>query len=138
MNNYITLLKENQLKATFQRINILETIDKYGHISIDGIYEEVSKVHSSLSLATVYKNIILMVENNVLVEVPVSGKKSKYEIKKEDHIHLICTECGCVEDKKSGMDVSDIFQDISQEENFTLNNKQINLYGICQCCQKAS
>jgi Fur family ferric uptake transcriptional regulator/Fur family peroxide stress response transcriptional regulator len=59
-NNYITLLKENQLKATFQRISILETIDKHGHISIDGIYEEVSKVHASLSLATVYKNILLM------------------------------------------------------------------------------
>jgi Fur family peroxide stress response transcriptional regulator len=137
-NNYITLLKENQLKATFQRISILETIDKHGHISIDGIYEEVSKVHTSLSLATVYKNILLMVENNVLVEVPVSGQKSKYELKKEDHIHLICTLCGSVEDKSPGMGVRDIFQNLSQEENFTLNNKQINLYGICECCKEKS
>ena len=138
MNDYIRLLKENQLKATFQRINILETIDKHGHISIDGIYEEVSKVHTSLSLATVYKNIVLMVENSVLVEVPVSGQKSKYELKKEDHIHLICTECGSVEDKESGRGVSNIFHDITYEENFSLNSKQINLYGVCKECRQES
>ena len=29
-----------------------------------------------------------MVEKSVLVEVPITGKKSKYELIKEDHIHL--------------------------------------------------
>lgn len=138
MTDYVTLLKDNNLKATFQRISILESIERHGHINIDGIYEEVSRIHASLSLATVYKNILLMVANNVLVEVPVSGQKSKYELKKEDHIHLVCTQCGMVEDKPSINKVGILIHDMTKEQNFVLDNKQINLYGVCGICQKAS
>ena len=135
MTDHVTLLKESGLKATFQRINILETIEKYGHITIDAIYEEVSKIHASLSLATVYKNILLMVEKSVLVEVPVSGQKSKYELKKDDHIHLICTECGRVEDKPLLGSVDTLIEDMTRKENFSLSSEQINLYGVCNTCK---
>ena len=137
MTDYATLLKESELKATFQRMNILERIEVHGHMSIDAIYEEVVKTHPSLSLATVYKNIILMVEKGVLVEVPITGKKPKYELCKEDHIHLICTECGEVEDKVKDNVTDDLFVSITHKENFTLNKQQINLYGVCAYCQEA-
>jgi len=58
MTNYISLLKENDLKATIQRTSILQSIDKAGHINIDDIYEDVKKQYPTLSLATIYKNII--------------------------------------------------------------------------------
>jgi Fur family ferric uptake transcriptional regulator/Fur family peroxide stress response transcriptional regulator len=136
MTDHVALLKESGLKATFQRINILETIEKHGHITIDAIYEEVSKIHTSLSLATVYKNILLMVEKKVLVEVPVAGQKSKYELKKEDHIHLVCTECGMVEDKPLINRVDTLIEDMTKEERFALSSEQINLYGVCRACQE--
>lgn len=136
MKDCATLLKESGLKATFQRMNILESIEKYGHMSIDGIYDEVIKMHPSLSLATVYKNIILMVENGVLVEVPIEGKKSKYELLKEEHIHLVCTECGEVEDKPHNSHADDIFNGMAQQEHFSLSKQQINLYGVCLHCRQ--
>ncbi len=137
MVDYTTLLKESGLKATFQRMNMLESIENHGHMSIDEIYEEVVKTHPSLSLATVYKNIILMVENSVLVEVPIEGQKSKYELAKIDHIHLVCTECGEVSDKPHIVKADDIFSFMTQQEGFTLNKQQINLYGVCLDCQDA-
>ena len=137
MTDYATLLKESELKATFQRINILETIEDRGHMSIDTIYEEVVKTHPSLSLATVYKNIILMVEKGVLVEVPITGKKPKYELLKDDHIHLVCTECGEVEDKPKNSAADELFISMAKQENFTLSKQQINLYGVCSYCQEA-
>jgi len=138
MTDYALLLKESGLKATFQRMNILEKIEAYGHMSIDAIYAEVIKTHPSLSLATVYKNIILMVEKGVLVEVPITGKKSKYELLKEDHIHLVCTECGEVEDKPQHSAADALFTSMTEQENFTLNKQQINLYGVCSHCQEAA
>ena len=135
MTDYATLLKESGLKATFQRMNILERIEVSGHMSIDTIYDEVIKTHPSLSLATVYKNIILMVEKGVLVEVPITGKKSKYELLKEDHIHLVCTECGEVEDKAKDSVTDDLFTSMTQKENFTLSKQQVNLYGVCSDCK---
>jgi len=137
MKDYALLLKESGLKATFQRMNMLECIEKYGHMSIDSIYDEVVKSHPSLSLATVYKNIILMVENGVLVEVPITGLKPKYELVKNDHIHLVCTECGEVEDKPHNANADALFATMSKNENFTLSKQQINLYGVCSQCQTA-
>ena len=137
MTDYAVLLKESGLKATFQRMNILENIEIHGHMSIDAIYAEVIKKHPSLSLATVYKNIILMVEKGVLVEVPITGQKSKYELSKEDHIHLVCTECGEVEDKPKDSVADALFTSMTEQENFTLCKQQINLYGVCSHCQEA-
>ena len=135
MTDYATLLQEHGLKATFQRMQLLENIEKYGHMSVDEIYEEVIKTHPSLSLATVYKNVLLMVENTVLVEVPITGKKSKYELRKEDHIHLVCTECGEVEDKPLMQETDTLLNRLSNSEHFKLTKQQINLYGVCEHCQ---
>ncbi len=137
MTDYVTLLKENDLKATFQRITILEVIDRHGHMSVEDIYDEVIKVHPSISLATIYKNIIVMMEKLVLVEVPITGKKPKYELIKSDHIHLVCTECGEVEDKPC-IDATDrVFHELTASEHFKLNKRQVNLYGVCASCQEA-
>ena len=135
MTDYVTLLKENNLKATFQRMSILEIIDKHGHMSVEDIYDEVFKVHPSISLATIYKNIILMVEKMVLVEVPIAGKKPKYELSKSDHIHLVCTECGEVEDKPCISTTDKAFLELTSQEHFKINRRQVNLYGVCEGCQ---
>ena len=131
MTDYITLLKSNDLKATIQRTSILKSIDKAGHINIDEIYEDVKELHPTLSLATIYKNIILMQQNKVIVEVPMNNQKSKYELKKEEHMHLICEKCGTIQDTM----ISKQTEKALVIENFKLNNAQINLYGLCQACQ---
>ncbi len=130
--NYIALLQKNDLKATIQRTSILKSIDKAGHINIDEIYEEVKELHPTLSLATIYKNIILMQENNVIVEVPMNGQKSKYELTKEEHMHLICQVCGAIEDREIRPEAKEALV----VENFKLNSSKINLYGVCQSCQE--
>jgi len=135
MTDYATLLKECGLKATFQRMNILDVVEKNGHMSIEAIYDEVAKVHPSLSLATIYKNIILMVEKGVVVEVPITGQKPKYELAKMDHMHLICTECGEVEDRSCLNSTDKILHELTEQEHFKLNKRQINLYGVCEKCQ---
>ncbi|CAA6822099.1 MAG: Peroxide stress regulator Ferric uptake regulation protein Fe2+/Zn2+ uptake regulation proteins [uncultured Sulfurovum sp.] len=131
MTNYITLLKDNDLKATIQRTSILQSIDKAGHINVDDIYEDVKKQYPTLSLATIYKNIIVMQENNVIVEVPMNGEKSKYELKKEEHMHLICENCGYIMDTE----ITSKTKETLIIENFQLQSSQINLFGLCQKCQ---
>ena len=132
----MVLLKKYGLKATFQRMQILENIEKHGHLSVDDIYAKVSKTCPSISLATVYKNIILMVESSVLVEVPIVGKKLKYELHKKEHTHLICTKCGEVEDYPYKDEIATSLQILAQNENFYLTKQQINLYGVCSACQE--
>lgn len=131
MIDYIQLLKENDLKATIQRTSILKTIDHAGHINVDDIYEDVKKQYPTLSLATIYKNIIVMQEHNVIVEVPMNGEKSKYELKKDEHMHLICQKCGFIQDTQ----ISPETRETLVIDKFQLSTPQINLFGICEKCQ---
>jgi Fe2+ or Zn2+ uptake regulation protein len=134
MTDYTTTLQNSGLKATYQRLHILETIETFGHLTIDIIYEKVSQIQTSLSLATVYKNILLMVEKGVLVEVPLAGKKPVYELHKESHIHLICTQCGAIEDKPYSSELNLALEKNTLFQGFTLQNRQVNLYGTCETC----
>ncbi|MDD5359397.1 MAG: Fur family transcriptional regulator [Sulfurovaceae bacterium] len=134
MKNYMSILKDNGLKATFQRMHILEVIGMYGHKDVDEIYAEVVKTHPSISLATVYKNILIMSQNNVLVEVPLIGRKAKFEIKKDCHVHLICKECGSIEDED--IDLVDInsLKEVLSNKNFLYSGQELNVYGTCSNC----
>lgn len=132
MKDYITLLKDNDLKATIQRTYILKSIDQAGHINIDEIYADVKELYPTLSLATIYKNITLMKNHNVIIEVPMNGEKAKYELKKEEHMHLICQMCGKIQDTK----INEQTQKAILIDSFKLNYSQINLYGLCTYCQK--
>lgn len=131
MQNLVELLKSKGLKSTFQRLQILEVIGMCGHKDIDEIYDAVIKTYPTISLATVYKNIIIMSDAGVLCEVSIIGKKSKYEIAKDDHLHLICSHCGSVDDFHT--DAS--FDKLVTKEHFSLQKTEINLYGICNKCQ---
>ncbi|WP_457606281.1 Fur family transcriptional regulator [Nitratifractor sp.] len=137
MTNYAELLKQHGLKATFQRMTILSVIYDLGHATVDEIYENVLKSHPTLSLATVYKNIVTMVDQGVLVEVPISGRKSKYELKKDEHLHLICTECGSVTDRQLDSVISEDTSKIAENSSFELRGRQVNLYGVCADCRQA-
>ena len=135
MSEYTALLKASGLKATFQRLGILEIIEKMGHASIEDIYSEIRETQPTLSLATIYKNILTMVEKEILVEVPLAGAKSKYELKKHEHIHLICQKCGSVEDEELIEDPQRSFAKLLEKDSFTLTSSQVNLYGLCRNCQ---
>ena len=135
MQNYADMIKKSGLKATFQRMTILSVIDELGHASIEEIYEGVKKTHPTLSLATVYKNILTMVSHNVLSEVSITGKKSKYEIRKGEHIHLICTECGKVIDIETNLLIKDALKELTKDMEFSMIESQINTYGVCRECK---
>ncbi len=137
MKKYENMLKEHSLKATYQRMSILSVLDKMGHGCIDEVYEKVKETHPTISLATVYKNIITMVENGVITEVPIAGLKSKYELKKDDHIHLICTECGDVKDADMDDKITQDVSSVANNSSFEAKSSNVNIYGLCKNCKGA-
>lgn len=126
-------LREHGLKATIQRLAILEAVSDAGHIGVDDLFKKVSKHHPSFSLSTVYKNIEGMQEAGILVEVPVAGGKKKYEVLKEDHIHLICQTCGTIIDKPLSEEVKAVIDNMTKH-GFEHRKSSINLYGTCDSC----
>ena len=126
------LLKNYDLKVTPQRIAIIEELYKNGHMNIDDLYKKLLDRFPSVSLATIYKNINSMVEKLFLSEVKITNEKTVYELSKNEHAHLVCSNCKAVKDIE--LDSSDISKQISNLNNFKVNQTDIILSGICQKC----
>jgi len=131
MQNIQNLLDKTSLKKTPQRLTILKTIDKYGHIAIEDIYSEVKEQFPSISLATVYKNINALKEENVLSEIHPKDSKVKFEITKKPHGHFVCKICGEVYDFELQNMCNPSLDEIEEIET-----SEVYLYGICKKCKK--
>lgn len=132
MVNSSQLLKEYNLKVTPQRIAIVEELYQKGHMNIDDLYKNLLEKFPSISLATIYKNVNAMIEKVFLNEVKIPHAKSVYELVKEDHSHLVCNECGMIEDIQ--VDTSVI--ESSLVTDFKIENTSVVFSGICKHCSK--
>lgn len=130
MNNFDLMLREHNLKATKQRIGILSIMQERGHINIEELYKKVKNLFPNISLATLYKNMHLMLQNNLLTEVSVKNSKTLYEITKDSHAHMHCEKCGEV------YDVDFDFAKVNniEKDGFTLKDTQVIFSGICKNC----
>jgi len=133
--NIVYKLKEFGLKATPQRVTILNTISSKGHASVEEIYLDVIKRHPTISLATVYKNVTSLAEINLLKKLAITNKRSKYEISKEPHSHTICQKCGYIEDVTLNNTIEIECNILTKKRDFDLKDIELNIYGICKKCQ---
>ena len=135
MTNYANLLKEYDLKVTPQRVAIVDELYMNGHMNIDELYKKLLDRFPSVSLATIYKNVNSMLEKTFLSEVKIPNSKSVYELVKTEHAHLVCKECGFIEDVI--LDSTDILEQVSKISQFKVDNTDIVLSGTCKkCCKK--
>ena len=133
MNNFTNILRAHHLKATPQRLEIANTLYQRGHVNIEDLYETMLKKFNSISLATIYKNINLMIENAFIQEVKIPNAKSVYELTKEAHSHLVCDNCGHVEDLT--LDLSAVTALASHKTDFQINKANLVFSGLCKKCQ---
>ncbi len=132
MENFQAKLQASGLKITPQRTIIADIISRFGHIDIDQLFIETKKVLHNISLATLYKNIKLLQEKQLLREVSIDGFKTKYELNLSEHSHLICESCGLVTDIECPLPKE--FAQSSQQ--FEVRRSSIMLYGICHNCKQ--
>jgi len=131
---YDILLREHNLKVTPQRLGILSLMHTMGHIDVEELFKQIKTQFSSISLATLYKNVNAMLETKLITEVKVPNLKTKYEITKEPHIHLLCNECNEFIDLD--LDVNPLIDAASNKSHYQLHGSCIVLSGTCEKCQK--
>ena len=130
--DYSTLLRSNNLKATPQRLTIVEDLHLRGHMNVDEIYESLQKKFPSISLATIYKNINLMMET-LLNEVKIPRRKTVYELVKTEHAHVVCSNCDEITDVE--LDTSSLFSQASTLSGHDLLASAIVFKGLCVTCR---
>jgi Fur family peroxide stress response transcriptional regulator len=133
--SHVEILKLHSLKATPQRLCVLDALKDYGHATLEEI-EKYSKIKfPTLSLSTIYRNINEMLKKQILSEVKLVNKKEYYEITKENHAHLVCTNCGKIEDFT--IDTNDIIKKAQTSTHSQIKSTTISFDTICKECLSA-
>lgn len=134
MLDYVALLKEKALTVTPQRVEIVSLLSLNQHINVDELYALLHNSFPSISLATVYKNINVMLERSLLSEVQIPNKKNVYEMMAEEHSHLMCLQCHEILDLK--IDTSNLIEEVESKSGYSINNSNIVFCGVCSSCTK--
>ena len=133
--SHIKLLKNHELKATPQRLCILDTLDECGHATLEDIQKIISKKFPTLSLSTIYRNLNDMINQEIVSEVKLANKKDYFEIKKDKHVHLVCQKCGKIEDFEIKTD--DLSKKIEELTGDKVLDDTITFDVICKDCLSA-
>lgn len=131
--NYTNILKEYQLKVTPQRLAIVEELHSHGHLNIDDLYSLLQKKFPTISLATIYKNIHAMIDKIFLSEVKLPNEKSVYELVKEQHAHVVCSNCKKIIDVT--VDTHSLEKEAEGFSSFELNEISVVFTGTCSQCK---
>lgn len=136
-NNYTyqdlkTLLSKHELKATHQRILILEAfILTKEHPTAEMLYNAAKPKSPSLSLGTVYKTLDAFTEVGLVKKVKTDEDTVRYDAKTDNHHHIFCHKTNRIidyEDDELEALLKDYFQR-KQIENFEIEDIQLQLSG---------
>ncbi len=130
--SHIKLLKTNELKATPQRLCILDTLRECGHATLEDIQKIISAKFPTLSLSTIYRNLNEMIQKDMVSEVKFANKKDYFEIAKEKHVHLVCQKCKKIEDFEIKTD--EISRQIEEQTGDKVLANTISFDVICKDC----
>lgn len=88
------------LRRTGQREIILRSAFSHEeHFTAEDLLGRVRKIQPTISRATVYRTLGLMVEAGLLREIDLGGEQTTYDpnfLDKPSHNHLVCIDCGRV------------------------------------------
>ena len=130
-------LKKEGLRYTQQRQSIWDEMCATDeHRDAEEIYLSLRNEGMSVSRATVYRTIDVLVKNNLVRKLELGDGRARYEHKMdlEHHDHLICVQCGKIEEFMDET-IEEIQETIVNDLGFKLIRHIHQLLGICNNCR---
>lgn len=129
-------LKNMGLKATFPRLKILELFEKstQRHMTAEDVYRMLLAENMDIGLATVYRVLTQFEQAGLLERHFFESGKAVFEVNRgKHHDHLVCVECGKVEEFFDP-DIEKRQNAVAEERGFTIQDHALYIYGNCAEC----
>ena len=126
-------LKNMGLKATFPRLKILELFEKSSvrHMTAEDVYRMLIADNMDIGLATVYRVLTQFEQAGLLERHFFESGKAVFEINRgSHHDHLVCIDCGCVEEFYDA-EIERRQNRIAAERGFAIQEHALYLYAHC-------
>lgn len=126
-------LKSVGLKATLPRLKILSLFENSDerHLTAEDIYRVLLNDHEDIGLATVYRVLTQFEQAGLLIRHHFESGKSVFELNKGGHHdHLVCMQCGRVEEFFDP-EIEKRQDKIAQDRGFSIREHSMYLYVDC-------
>lgn len=115
---------------------ILEMLKEVrNHPSANWIYDEVRKKLPHISKGTVYRNLNVLEDEGVIIELNVDGIVGRYEIRQDNHYHFICEKCGRIYDLNGPVE-TELNVKYAKKTGFKISHHRLEFRGLCKDCQR--
>ena len=126
-------LKNTGLKATLPRLKILELFQrgKNRHMTAEDIYRLLLEERSDVGLATVYRVLTQFEQAGILIRSHFESGKAVYELDEgQHHDHLVCLDCGKVEEFYDA-EIEKRQHAVAKTKGFAIADHALSLYAHC-------
>jgi len=126
-------LKSSGLKATLPRIKILEVFQRTErrHLTAEDVFKMLLAEGADIGLATVYRVLMQFEQAGLLLRSNFESGKAVFEINEgQHHDHLVCLDCGRVEEFFDP-EIEKRQRAIAVGRGFELQEHSLALYARC-------
>lgn len=135
----LTYMESNGMRITSQRKTIIEAaFSTTDHYTAEDLLERARQVDRSVSRATIYRTLPVLVKTGLLRELDLGKDQMYYDpnyATHPNHNHLICLDCGkIVEFEDHCLDVRESI--LVKNMGFRPGNVQLRIEGTCEELEK--
>jgi Fur family ferric uptake transcriptional regulator len=125
-------------RVTPQREAVLQAVQDLAHPTAESIHAHLARLEPGLSLSTVYRNLTVLQELEVITHAHIGSGAPVYHLAEVDpHIHLSCIRCGTVA-SVPGSTAGPFAADVHALTGFRVDATHSAVYGICAACAEAA
>src|SRR5690606_4149053 len=119
------------LRSTAPRRAVLEALSHGGHLDAAEVFESLKHELPGTSLQAVYVILGALTSAGLLRKIESTGGPARYEARIGDnHHHLVCRECGCIEDVDCVIGEAPCLSP-SDAAGFAVEQAEIVFHGLC-------
>ena len=126
-------LKSTGLKATLPRLKILEVFHKGAqrHMTAEDVFRVLLDERTDIGLATVYRVLAQFEQAGILSRSHFESGKAVYELNEgTHHDHLVCLDCGRVEEFYDP-EIEKRQNAVAKIKGFEIADHALSLYAKC-------
>lgn len=127
-------LKNTGLKVTTPRLKVLDIFHRATtrHLTAEDVYRALLNESEDIGLATVYRVLTQFEQAGILARSNFESGKAVFELNEgSHHDHLVCLDCGRVEEFYDA-EIEDRQRKVAQTHGFELQDHALALYGHCR------
>lgn len=126
-------LRRRGKRVTRERELLMRVIAQNAHLDAEEIHRLARREQPTIGLATVYRTLTLLKDLGIVACVDLGETHSHFELRAEDHLHLVCSSCGGVIDVPAPASV----QRIAEKQGFDVERMHLEIFGLCSACADA-